>query len=222
MDLRYKLVVFDMDGVLIDHVSSWTWVHDKMGVNNDEAFELFKAGKINEIEFIRRDIGLWLEKDRNVRIADIINALQDMPLIQGIQETVATLSHNGIRSVIVSGGMDIAAQMIAEEFGFDDYLANSVLSHPDGRLTGEGRVNVDLTDKGIITREFMKKYDAKKEETVAIGNSYTDVRMLNEAGLRIAFNPIDDAVIEASDHVIRSSNIADVLDLIFDRTEDRP
>jgi len=213
---KYKLVVFDMDGVLINHISSWTWVHDKMEVNNDEAFELFKSGKIDEIEFIRRDIGLWLNKDPDVKIGDLVNALHDMPLIHGIQETIAALSHNGIRSVIVSGGMEIAAQMIANEYGFDGHVANSVLSYPDGRLTGDGRVNVDLTDKGIITREFMREYGAAKEETVAVGNSYTDVKMLNEAGLTIAFNPIDDAVIEASDHIIRSDNISDILDLIFD------
>jgi hypothetical protein len=39
--------------------------------------------------------------------------------------------------------------------------------------------------------------------------------MLREAGLAIAFNPIDDAVIGSSGHVIRSHNISDVLDLIF-------
>ena len=212
---RYKLVVFDMDGVLIDHISSWTWVHDKMNVNNDEAFELFKAGKITEIEFIRRDIKLWTDKDPNVRIGDIINALHDIPLMNGIQETIATLSHNGIKSVIVSGGIDVAAEMIAREYGFDGHAANSILTYPDGKLTGEGKVNVDLTDKGIVTREFMKKYGASKEETVAVGNSYTDVKMLNAAGLAIAFEPIDEAVISASDHVIRSKNLSDILDLIL-------
>lgn len=212
---RYKLVVFDMDGVLIDHISSWTWVHDKMNVNNDEAFELFKAGKITEIEFIRRDIKLWTDKDPNVRIGDIINALHDIPLMNGIQETIATLSHNGIKSVIVSGGIDVAAEMIAREYGFDGHAANSILTYPDGKLTGEGKVNVDLTDKGIVTGEFMKKYGASKEETVAVGNSYTDVKMLNAAGLAIAFEPIDEAVISASDHVIRSKNLSDILDLIL-------
>jgi phosphoserine phosphatase len=204
-----------MDGVLIDHISSWTWVHDKMDVSNDEAFELFKAGKISEVEFIRRDIGLWLRKDPNFKMTDIVNALHDIPLIQGIQETVATLSFNGIKSVIVSGGIDVAAQMIANEFGFDCYAGNSILAYPDGRLTGEGRVNVDLRDKGIVTKEFMNRFGVSKEETVAVGNSYTDVKMLEAAGLAIAFNPIDDAVVNVADIVIRSNNISDILDVIL-------
>jgi phosphoserine phosphatase len=211
----YKLVVFDMDGVLVDHASSWTWVHDKMGVDNEEAFLLFKEGKITETEFIRRDVGLWLNKDPGMKIDAIIDALRDIPLINGIRKTVETLSANGIRSVIVSGGIDKAAEMISKEFGFDGYEANTILTYPDGRLTGEGKVNVDLTDKGIVTRKFMDTFGVRKDETAAVGNSFTDVEMMNAAGFAIAFNPIDDEVVKASDIVIRSRDISDILGVIL-------
>jgi phosphoserine phosphatase len=74
---------------------------------------------------------------------------------------------------------------------------------------------VDLTDKGIVTREFMKKYGASREETVAIGNSYTDVEMLWAVGLPIAFNPIDVKVAQAAKVIMRSDNISGILDIIL-------
>jgi hypothetical protein len=40
--------------------------------------------------------------------------------------------------------------------------------------------------------------------------------MLQAAGLAIAFNPIDEAVIGVSHKVIRSKNIADILDVILE------
>lgn len=213
--MDYELVCFDMDGTLTTQRSSWGWVHDVYEVDNGESYYAFCSGEIDEPEFMRRDIALWKNADPDVTIDKISRIFRTMPLTEGIQETVAALKSEGMRCVIVSGGIDIAAKMIADEFGFDSYIADSLETYDDGRLTGEGIMNVDLRDKGINVREFQKKYGTDKDRTVSIGNSFTDIGMFGNSGLSIAFNPIDEMTVEAADAVVRSDNISDVLDIIF-------
>ena len=72
----FGLVAFDMDGVLVDYESSWTWVHDHFGVKSEESIKAFVKGEIDDMEFMRRDIALWLGKKPNLCLSDI-NAILD-------------------------------------------------------------------------------------------------------------------------------------------------
>lgn len=218
--MKYDLVCFDMDGVLTKLRSSWCWVHTCFEVDNEPAYQAYVNGEIDESEFMRRDIGLWTAKKPDVTIDEIAKLFQDMPLIGGIQETIACLKENGIRSVIVSGGIDKAALLIKNEFGFDDFAADEICTNPDGTLTGEGKLIVDLKDKGINVREFIKKYNTTPERTVSIGNSYTDIPMFKNTGMSIAFNPTDHYTSDAATYTVVSDNIADVLDYILVEEED--
>ena len=214
---KYDLVCFDMDGTLTKLRSSWCWVHSCFEVDNEPAYQAFCNGEIDEPEFMRRDIALWTNKNPDVTIGDIAVLFRDMPLIDGIQETIACLKANGIRTVIISGGIDLAAKMLANEFGFDDYIADEVLSYEDGRLTGEGKMNVDLRDKGINVRQYIEKYGTTMERTVSVGNSFTDIPMFKNSGMSIAFNPTDPYTQEAATHTVFSENIADILDFIMEQ-----
>jgi len=213
---KYDLVCFDMDGTLTRVRSSWCWVHQCYEVDNEPAYQAFVNGEIDEPEFMRRDIALWTGKKPDTSLSDIARTFRDMPLIEGIQETIACLTDNGIKCVIVSGGINLAAEMLTKEFGFDDYVADELCAYEDGRLTGEGKMNVDLRDKGINVRQFIEKYGTTKERTVSIGNSFTDIGMFKASGLSIAFNPTDPYTSEAADLTIESENISDVLDPILD------
>jgi len=215
MGKHFDLVAFDMDGVLFNHRSSWAWIHEQYGVSNEGSFKEFVNGNIDEPEFMRRDIALWKNIDQNISRMHLVRLFRNMPLIKGIQETVAALKWNGIDCVIVSGGIDIAAEMIANEFGFDGFAANTLQTDDNGVLTGEGIVNVDLRDKGIKLKEFIKKHGTTEERTVSIGNSYTDIKMFESTGLSIAFNPIDEITKRSADHVVFSDSIADVLEIIL-------
>ena len=213
---KYDLVCFDMDGVLTTVRSSWAWVHECLGVDSEPNYRAYCNGEIDEDEFMRRDIALWKGVKPDIRIRDIAVLFRDMPLIDGIQETIASLRDNGIRSVIVSGGIDLAAKMIAEEFGFDGYVADVICTNEDGSLTGEGRKVVDLADKGVSVPPFIERFGTTKERTASIGNSFTDVKMFEATGMAIAFNPTDPYAEEAADHVVRSRNISDVLEYLLD------
>ncbi len=213
---KYDLVCFDMDGTLTRVRSSWCWVHQCYEVDNEPAYRAFVNGEIDEPEFMRRDIALWTGKKPDTRLDDIARTFRDMPLIGGIQETVACLADNGIKCVIISGGIDLAAEMLTKEFGFDGYVADELCAYEDGRLTGEGKMNVDLRDKGINVRQFIEKYGTAKERTVSVGNSFTDIGMFKASGLSIAFNPTDPYTSEAADLTIESDNISDILDPILD------
>ena len=217
---KYDLVCFDMDGTLTKLRSSWCWVHSCFEGDNEPAYQAFCNGEIDEPEFMRRDIALWTNKNPDVTIRDIAVLFRDMPLIDGIQETIACLKANGIRTVIISGGIDLAAKMLANEFGFDDYIADEVLSYEDGRLTGEGKMNVDLRDKGINVRQYIEKYGTTMERTVSVGNSFTDIPMFKNSGMSIAFNPTDPYTQEAATHTIFSENIADILDFIMEQDKE--
>lgn len=213
---KYDLVCFDMDGTLTKVRSSWCWVHQCYEVDNEPSYQAFVNGEIDEPEFMRRDIALWTAKKPDTRLSDIARTFRDMPLIGGIQETIACLSDCGIRSVIISGGINLAADMLTKEFGFDDYIADELCAYDDGRLTGEGKMNVDLRDKGVNVRQFIEKYGTTAERTVSVGNSFTDIPMFKSSGMSIAFNPTDPYTSEAADHTVVSDNISDVLDFILD------
>ncbi|MFA6709857.1 MAG: HAD family phosphatase [Candidatus Methanomethylophilaceae archaeon] len=221
MSRRFDLVIFDMDGVLTTTRSSWAFIHQVLGVDNEESYQAFVNREIDEPEFMRRDIALWKTVRPDITVNDIARIFRDLPLISGIQETIVGLKYNDIKSVICSGGIDLAAKMIANEFGFDGYVADTLESYPDGRLTGEGRMNVDLQDKGKNVRDFIEEFGTTPKRCVSIGNSFTDIKMFQNTGVSIAFNPVDPYTEAAATNVIRSGNISNVLDVILLDIEDR-
>ncbi|QLH74793.1 MAG: HAD-IB family phosphatase [Methanomassiliicoccales archaeon] len=212
---RYDLVAFDMDGVLIDYPSTWTWVHDHFGVRNRESVDAFLRGEIDDLEFMRKDISLWIDKRPGICRGDLEKILWPVPLMKGLEETVSAIKASGAKCVIVSGGLDTAAERIADRFGFDGFLANGFECSEDGRLTGQGVLRVMLKSKMSSLMEFQRRFGIRPERTASIGDSFIDVSMFELSALKIAFNPIDELVVGRADHVIREKDLRLVLPYIL-------
>lgn len=212
---RFDLVAFDMDGVLVDYRSCWTWIHDHFGVSNEVSYNDFIAGRIDDMEFMRRDIALWKEKSPELEEEDLRCILDPLPITDGIAETVSQLKRAGIRTTIVSGGLDIVAERIANSYGFDEYWANGVETDENGRLTGEGVLRVELRNKATALRSIMARHHVPKERTACVGDSFIDIPMFEACGMSIAFNPTDEKVGERATHVVVSRNLQSILPFIL-------
>lgn len=209
MTPNIELLVFDMDGVLVDVTSSWALVHDHFGVNNDDSLEAYMQDDIDDLEFIRRDIELWKSMDGDICRENIIEILQEVPVMKGFKECIPVLSEK-YKTAIISGGLKPLAEFIDENY-FDRIMAND-LEEIDGKLTGEGILEVELKNKGKAFDRLLSEMDVDEKETVAIGNSHIDTPMLEKSRIGIAFNPADKQIKESADIVIEEKDLTLLLE----------
>lgn len=207
-----RLVVFDMDGVIADTESSWVFVHRHFGVNNDHSLRAYLDGKIDDMEFIRRDIDLWRKEDPTLSVETLRNILSGVPTMEGALETMAELRSRGIKTAIVSAGIDLLAQRLAVELRMDLFFANGFVADRAGRLTGEGILNVSLAGKGEKVEMIADLLEVGKNDIASVGNSRYDVPMFEASGLGIAFRPEDDEVRAGADVVVDEKDLRAILD----------
>ena len=207
-----KLAAFDMDGVLVDIVSSWVHVHQQFGVNNDHSLRAYLRGEIDDQEFIRRDIALWRKTDPEVTSEKIRGMLDSAPLMTGAAETMAELRRMGFKTVIVSAGIDLLSERVADELQMDLQFANGMSTGDDDRLSGEGVFRVRLMDKGRTVTDAARKLGVSPDNIVSVGNSRYDVSMFLHSALGIAFCPEDDHVRELADVVVVEKDLRRILD----------
>jgi len=211
---KIQLVLFDMDGVLTDIVSSWKYIHDYFNSSNKNSVDLYLKGKIDDLEFIKRDISLWKENDKPISIEKLSNILSDVPLMNGLEKTIKFLHTNKIKTVIVSAGLDILANNIAKKLDIDKVYANGIIIDNKGYLTGEGILRVELMYKEKTVIEISNKMGIPLENIAAVGNSCFDIPMLESCGLSIAFNPGDDCIEKIADFIIKKKDLSLIIPFI--------
>lgn len=206
-----EMVIFDMDGVLTDTISSWKYIHDYFGSSNERSVDEYLRGKIDDMEFIKRDALLWQESGKPTTRDRLVDILSNVPLMKGAKNCIAFLKKQGIKTVIVSAGLDILAERVAREIGIDHVFANGLKTDAHGYITGEGLLVVRLMYKDKAVRELARQLKIPLRRLAAVGNSCFDIPMFEVCGLGIAFNPGDDCVRNAADIVVDAKDLSRIL-----------
>jgi len=203
-----------MDGTLVDVASSWAAVHEHFGEHNAEGLRRFLANEIDDEEFIRTDIVIWRRHAPQLTVFDLERILGTVPLMPGAKALIDGLHRRGVRTAIVSGGIDLLARRIARELGIDVALANGFRVTAHGQLTGEGIVRVPIHDKEGVLAALQAQLGFRPEETASVGNSEIDVGLFRRSRVGIAFLPEDEAVRRGASAVVAERDLAKVLDVL--------
>lgn len=213
MKTGIRIVVFDMDGVLVDISSSWSYVHDAFKVGKNDNLNRYLMGEIDFSELMRRDIRLWGQ----VHISAIERLLGGIRVMKGAKLAVAELRRVGYETAIISAGISILADRLQKTLGIDYSLANGLVVNEKGFLTGEGKEVVPLLGKAAILKRFASEHQTGLDDIAAIGDSKYDIPVFEEVGLSIAFNTSDREVKQKANVSIEGKNLSKVVPYILQK-----
>ena len=180
-----KLLAMDMDSTLIT-IECIDELGDLAGKKAEIAAITAQAmrGEIAYPESLRRRVAAiaGLEEKALARVYE-----ERLNLTPGADALIGACKKHGVQLLLVSGGFTFFTERLKERLGLDHTISN-VLEVKSGKLTGAllGDI-VDAEAKAAKFRALVKALNASKEQTVAIGDGANDLKMMNEAGVSVAF-----------------------------------
>lgn len=195
-----KLICFDFDGTIL-RGSAWE-VMIRLGGLEEEARPLledywhkFQRGEeVWDCRVVRQ----LARKFQGIHVQEALEAVRALGLNPGVEETVRELRRRGYTLAIVSDGYRFAIDPFHDALGFDLHFSND-LEAVDGRFTGRVRAPYYRGEeprpgclhhclcKRRVLELLRKRLKVAREDVVAIGDSLSDLCMVQEAGLGVAF-----------------------------------
>jgi phosphoserine phosphatase len=173
-------------------------------------FDQYFAGEINYDQWADNDAALW----KGEPVSKVMEIVRATKLVPGVKETITMLHKHGIKTAILSGGLDIMADDIAQRAGIDYVLTNK-LGTKDGVLTGTVENLIGWAEKGDHIGAIVDYFGTTLEETAFVGDGRNDMSVLSVVGLPIAFNPEDQDVADSAQVVIRENDLRAILPYII-------
>jgi phosphoserine phosphatase len=210
-----NLAAFDMDGTLIQ---------GRLVFALADRFDL--SDKIRSIQSQRLMPGheqtkAIAELFAGLTRKDLESAIASIPFTENCERTISALKDRGYKIGIISDSYTIAAGLVADRLNLDFVMANK-LQILNGKITGKVDMPLGWDRIGCYCKiSVCKRYHLEKsaqqfcvpiKNTLAVGDTKSDICMIQRAGVGVAFMPKDEEIKKASDKIVSEPNLLKVLE----------
>jgi phosphoserine phosphatase len=217
MMLSSNLAAFDMDGTLIQ---------GRLVFALADRFDL--SDKVRSIQSHRLMAGHEQTKAIATLFAglttkDLESAIASIPFTKNCERTIAALKDRCYKIGIISDSYTMAAGFVADRLNLDFVMANK-LQIFNGKITGKVDMPLGWDRIGCYCKiSVCKRYHLEKsadyfcvpiENTLAVGDTKSDICMIQRAGVGVAFMPKDEEIKKASDKIVNEPDLLKVLNFV--------
>ena len=210
--MEFKLIAFDMDGVLFKDVKFWLELHKRLGTY-EEGVILTKRLLHSDYDGLIKEVvqRLWAGKDAK-RYYELIDSLE---YINGAKDTIKTLHDKGFKTAIITASSVDAAKRIQRENHIDFVVGNELVIR-DGKISGRyvSTIGAGREKKAVALKEICSKLLIDTKKAVFVGDSEGDIEAFKQAGLAIAFQPKSELLRNVCDIVIEEDDLREILKYI--------
>jgi phosphoserine phosphatase len=210
-----NLAAFDMDGTLIQ---------GRLVFALADKFDL--SYKVRSIQSHRLMSGheqtkAIAELFAGLTRKDLESAIASIPFTQHCERTISALNDRGYKVGIISDSYTIAAGLVADRLNLDFVMANK-LQILNGKITGKVDMPLGWDRIGCYCKiSVCKRYHLEKsaqqfsvpiKNTLAVGDTKSDICMIQRAGVGVAFMPKDEEIKKATDKIVSEPDLLKVLE----------
>lgn len=207
--MSYKLICFDLDGVIFKDTNFWIELHKAFGTL-EEGKKLTEKYLYTDYDRLVEEVVVRLWKGRSAKpYFDLVNSLKYLP---GVKETFRYVKQKGLITAIISASSIEACRRVDKDFSIDHIFANELIIR-DGKVAGEfvWPIGAGKEKKAEIITDLCKDLEISPKECIYVGDHDTDIEAFKEVGLSIAFNSKSEELKKVATYVVDSNNLADII-----------